>query len=41
VSGVGYLVGAYIGAALLYGGYVLWLFRRERALERRDDGGPR
>jgi hypothetical protein len=41
VSGVGYLVAAYIGAAVLYGGYVTWLLRRERALQRRSDGGPR
>jgi hypothetical protein len=42
VSGVGYLIAAYIGAALLYGGYAVYLLRRERSLERtlkaRDDG---
>lgn len=42
MSGVGYLIAAYIGAALLYGGYALYLLRRERSLERaleaRDDG---
>jgi len=34
MSGVGFVVSAYIGAALLYGGYILGLHRRERALER-------
>jgi hypothetical protein len=34
MSGVGFVIAAYIGAALLYGGYLLALHRRERALER-------
>jgi hypothetical protein len=34
MSGVGSVIAAYIGAALLYGGYLLALRRRERALER-------
>ena len=34
MSGVGYVIAAYIGAAFLYGGYVLALRRREHALER-------
>ena len=34
MSGVGFVTAAYIGAALLYGGYVLALRRRERTLER-------
>jgi hypothetical protein len=42
VSGVGYVIAAYVGAALLYGGYALLLLRRERSLarqaERRDRG---
>jgi hypothetical protein len=42
VSGFGYLVAAYIGAALLYGLYTFRVLRRERALERNiRDGGPR
>jgi len=38
---VGYVIAAYIGAALLYGGYALWLRIRERALERGDRAGAR
>lgn len=34
MSGVGFVIAAYIGAALLYGGYLLALHRRERALQR-------
>jgi len=30
----GYLIAAYLGAAILYVGYVTWLLRRERSLER-------
>lgn len=42
MSGLGYLIAAYVGAALLYGLYVLRLRRRERALERTvGSGGPR
>jgi len=36
VRGTGYLVAAYVGAALLYGGYALRLLIRERALGRRS-----
>ena len=36
MKGVGYVVSAYVGAALLYGGYVLRLLTWERALQRRD-----
>lgn len=36
MKGVGYVVAAYVGVALLYGGYVLRLLTRERVLERRD-----
>jgi hypothetical protein len=42
VSGFGYLIAAYVGAALLYGLYTFRVLRRERALEETlDDGGPR
>jgi len=42
MNGTGYLIAAYVGAALLYGIYVLRLRRRERALERTiEDGGSR
>jgi hypothetical protein len=34
MSGAGYLVAAYIGAGLLYGGYVAWLRSREHSLAR-------
>ncbi len=34
MSGVGFVIAAYIGAALLYGGYTFLLLRRERALAR-------
>ncbi len=40
MNGVQYLIGAYLGAAVLYGGYLIWLLRRERSLvrqTRRDD----
>lgn len=36
MKGVGYVIAAYVGAALLYGGYVLRLLTRERVLERGD-----
>jgi hypothetical protein len=32
MSGTGYLIAAYVGAAGLYGGYLWTLLRRERAL---------
>ena len=38
MSGTGYLIAAYVGAAALYGGYVATLWRRERDLGRR--GSP-
>ena len=41
MSGLGFVIAAYIGAAVLYVGYVLLLLRRERSLERairRDRG---
>jgi hypothetical protein len=42
MTGIGYLIAAYVGAALLYGVYVFRLRRRERALERTiEDGGSR
>lgn len=41
MSSVGYLVAAYVGAALLYVGYVLWLLRQERAIEGRGRGPAR
>lgn len=41
MSGVGYAIAAYVGAAALYGAYVLRLRRRERALERRGDADAR
>jgi len=31
-----YLIAAYVGAAVLYGLYVLWLFAQERKLGRRE-----
>lgn len=34
-----YLVAAYVGATALYLGYLLWIRRQERLLERRS-GGP-
>ncbi|MGZ4109286.1 MAG: hypothetical protein ACXVQU_04085 [Actinomycetota bacterium] len=42
MSGFGYLIAAYVGAALLYGLYTFRVLRRERALERNiRDGEPR
>ncbi len=41
MKGVGYVIAAYVGAALLYGSYLLRLAARRRALERRDRGRPR
>jgi hypothetical protein len=38
MSGVGYLIAAYVGAAALYGGYFLALRRRERSMK---PGEPR
>ena len=35
MNGVGYAVAAYIGSALLFGGYTFLLLRRERELLRR------
>ena len=34
MSGVGFVIAAYVGAAILYGAYLTWLLRRERSLER-------
>jgi hypothetical protein len=34
-----YLIAAYVGAAMLYLGYLAWIRRTERVLERRI-GGP-
>jgi hypothetical protein len=39
VSGFGYLVAAYMGAAALYGGYLWMLLRRERALVLKERHG--
>lgn len=39
MSGTGYLIAAYVGAAALYGGYVAMLWRRERSLSRKDRRG--
>ncbi len=36
-----YMVAAYVGAALLYGLYLLWLRAQERKLERRGRGAAR
>ena len=33
MSGVGYLIAAYVGAGTLYVGYLLTLLRRERELD--------
>jgi hypothetical protein len=41
VNGAGFLIAAYLGAAVLYGLYLFWLRRRERALERTIDGRGR
>ena len=40
MNGVGYAIAAYIGSALLFGGYTILLLRRERELlrGRRDRG---
>ncbi len=37
MNGVGYVVAAYVGAAILYGAYALRLRVREHALVRRAD----
>lgn len=34
-NSTGYLIVAYVGAAVLYGLYTLWLFTQERKLGRR------
>jgi hypothetical protein len=39
MSGTGYLIAAYLGASVLYGGYVLTLWRRERSLDGRRRRG--
>lgn len=31
----GYLIAAYVGSTVLYGGYLLWLWGQERKLRRR------
>lgn len=36
-----YLIAAYVGAALLYGGYLLWLRAQERKFERRGRDAAR
>ncbi len=36
-----YLIAAYLGAALLYGVYLAWLFAQERKLGRRSRGAAR
>jgi hypothetical protein len=36
-----YMVAAYVGAALLYGIYTVWLRVQERKLERRSRGAAR
>jgi len=36
-----YLIVAYIGAGLLYGGYLAWLFAQERKLGRRSRDAAR
>ncbi|HSL14644.1 MAG TPA: hypothetical protein VK962_00075 [Actinomycetota bacterium] len=36
-----YLIAAYVGAGVLYVGYLLWLFRQERALWRKTRGPAR
>ncbi len=36
MKNVGYLVAAYVGAAVLYGGYALRLVRQSRALGRKE-----
>ncbi len=36
-----YLIVAYVGAALLYGGYLAWLFSQERKLGRRSRDAAR
>lgn len=41
MSGYGYLIAAYAGAILLYGGHLLRLRTRERDLRRRSHGGVR
>lgn len=39
MSGTGYLIAAYLGSAVLYGGYVWMLWRRERSLVGRRPHG--
>jgi hypothetical protein len=36
-----YLIAAYVGAAVLYVGYVVWIRRSERVLQGRIDGPAR
>jgi hypothetical protein len=38
-NNVGYLIAAYVGAAVLYAGYFLSLRKRERSLESRPPRG--
>jgi hypothetical protein len=33
-NSTGYLIVAYVGTTVLYGGYLLWLYRQERKLRR-------
>jgi hypothetical protein len=39
MSGTGYLIAAYLGSAVLYGGYLWMLRRRERLLDGRRRHG--
>jgi hypothetical protein len=40
-EGVGYVIAAYVGSALLYGAYLAWLTSKERRLERpRGEDAP-
>jgi hypothetical protein len=36
-----YVIAAYIGAAVLYGAYLLWLLAQERTYERRSRDAAR
>jgi hypothetical protein len=36
-----YVIAAYVGAAVLYGGYLLWLLAQERRYERRSRDAAR
>ncbi len=38
---VGYVIAAYVGSGLLYGGYTLWLLARERRQEAKTRGVAR